>query len=331
MRKRNLLPLRGFTLVEMLVVLAVIGMLVALLLPAVQQCRESARRMQCGSNLTQLIVAVNHYQTTHRVYPPGTIDAKGPILNARLGFHHGWVVQVLPYLESQNAWNKVHHDLSIYHPKNKLVNKSYLSVVLCPSSTSGAPASDYAGCHHDAESPIDIDNNGVFFLNSRLGPRDIKDGTSSPIFLGEKIFDSWDMEWSSGTRGTLRNTGSTINKLTLRNGGLTGVTPGSAYGGPQGPPGAKLDPLDVPGLESDKKPVEPSAGIPGVTVPATGSAKAVATLGMPTFVGGFGSAHPGGAMFAFGDGSIKYLHQTLDGAVLRRLGHRADGKLPPEL
>jgi prepilin-type processing-associated H-X9-DG protein len=273
-------------------------------------------------------VAVNHYQTTHGVYPPGTIDAKGPILNARLGFHHSWIVQVLPYLEAQNTWNKVHHDLSIYNPKNKLVRNSNLSLVNCPSSVAGAPMSDYAACHHDAESPIDEDNMGVFFLNSRLGLKDIKDGTASTIFLGEKITDSWDMEWSSGTRGTLRNTGSTINKLTQRNGGLAWGTAGSPYD-PLAPP--KLDPLDVPGLESDKKPAEATPGIAGVKTPASGSGKAVATLGMPTFVGGFGSAHPGGAMFAFGDGSIRYLRETMDGAVLRQLGHRADGKLPPEL
>ena len=82
----------------------------------------------------------------------------------------------------------------------------------------------YAGCHHDTEASIDTQDNGVFFLNSRVRYRDIKDGTSCTIFLGEKIIDTWDMEWCSGTRGTLRNTGSTINKLTERNGGLTGGT-----------------------------------------------------------------------------------------------------------
>src|SRR5688500_665633 len=89
---------RGFTLVELLVVIAIIGVLVALLLPAIQFAREAARRMQCANNLGQLILAVNHYEMAHGFYPPGTIDAKGPILNARAGYHHNWLVQSLPYL-----------------------------------------------------------------------------------------------------------------------------------------------------------------------------------------------------------------------------------------
>src|ERR1051325_8941687 len=105
----------AFTLVEMLVVIGIIVLLVGLLLPAVQQAREMARRVQCGGHLTQLIIAVNHYESAHGVYPPGTIDAKGPVLNARLGYQHNWLVQCLPYLESQNIWDAVDKRQSIYH------------------------------------------------------------------------------------------------------------------------------------------------------------------------------------------------------------------------
>ena len=324
LRRRN-----GFTLVELLVVIAIIGVLVALLLPAVQQAREAARRMQCANNLGQLIVAVNHYEMAHNVYPAGTIDAKGPVLNARLGYHHNWLVQSLPYLEQKNVWNAVDKQQSIYHAKNGPVQKLTLSGFNCPSSTAGGPMTDYAACHHDSEAPIDVNNNGVFFLNSRVKYRDVKDGSSNTIFLGEKITDAWDMEWCSGTRGTLRNTGWGINQFTLRGGGIPGGNPGAPFDGKNGP-----DPLDVPGLESDRQPTDPDAPIPG-TGPVPGSAAqkgkvVMANFGSPSFVGGFGSFHPQIGVFAFGDGSIHSISQSINLSALKQLGHRADGKLPVE-
>src|SRR5215813_6754415 len=100
-------PRRAFTLVELLVVIAIIGVLVALLLPAVQVAREAARRSQCGSHLSQLIVAVNNYELAHGAYPPGTIEPKGPIASVPTGYHHNWIVQILPYIEEQNAWKAI--------------------------------------------------------------------------------------------------------------------------------------------------------------------------------------------------------------------------------
>ena len=313
----------GFTLVELLVVIAIIGVLVALLLPAVQQAREAARRMQCANNLGQLIVAVNHYEMAHSVYPAGTIDAKGPVLNARLGYHHNWLVQSLPYLEQRNVWDAVDNNQSIYHPKNGPIQKLNVPGLLCPSSITGGPMTSYAACHHDAEAPIDVNNNGVFFLNSRVRYRDIKDGSSNTIFLGEKITDAWDMEWCSGTRGTLRNTGWGINQFTLRGGGIPGGNSGSPFDGKNGP-----DPLDVPGLESDRVPGEPAGSMPGSG--AKGGKVVIANFGSPSFVGGFGSAHPQVGVFAFGDGSVHALSQSISTTALQQLGHRADGKLPVE-
>src|SRR4029453_5474073 len=210
----------GFTLVELLVVIAIIGVLVALLLPAVQAAREAARRSMCSNNLSQISLAVHHYEMAHGVYPPGTIDPPGPIMNSPTptGYQHNWVVQILPYIEQQNAWNALDKKLSIYDPKNAPVVNAMPRWFNCPSIGGGQGFPCYAACHHDREKPIDAKDNGVFFLNSRITYANITDGPSHTIFIGEKLPDAWDKHWLSGTRATLRNMGTTIGWLTYNNG-----------------------------------------------------------------------------------------------------------------
>src|SRR5262249_111835 len=125
----------------------------------------------------------------------------------------------------------------------------------------------------DVESPIDGDNHGTLFLNSRVNKAEITDGTSFTVFIGEKILKRPDSGWMSGTRSTLRNTGTPIN--------------------------AKSGPVDA-------------NNVPPPTADCA--------------VGGFGSFPPRGANFAFGDGSVHFVSETIDLRVLRRLGHRSDGE-----
>src|SRR5262245_26743889 len=210
----------GFTLVELLVVIAIIGVLVALLLPAVQAAREAARRSSCSNNLVQISIAVHNYEMAHGVYPPGTIDATGPIVNAPSGYHHNWIVQILPYIEEQNAYNSLDKKLSVYHAKNKPVADAMPRWLTCPSNGAAfrINVSSYAGSHHDQEKSIDVKDHGAFFLNISLRDNDITGGSSHTIFVGEKLADGWDLHWLSGTRGTLRNMGVPVVWLTYRNG-----------------------------------------------------------------------------------------------------------------
>ncbi|MBN1852281.1 MAG: DUF1559 domain-containing protein [Pirellulales bacterium] len=209
---------KAFTLVELLVVIAIIGILISLLLPAVQAAREAARRISCANNVSQIALAIQNYQMAKFVYPPGTIDQKGPIVNKPEGYHHNWISQILPYMEEGNTFQHIDFDVGVYDPKNAEVRKVHIGILLCPSDP-GSPGesdigvSNYAGCHDPKETPIDSDNHGVFYLNSAVRYTDITDGSAHTIFIGEKVLESDILfGWMSGTRATLRNMGGGINR-----------------------------------------------------------------------------------------------------------------------
>lgn len=210
---------RGFTLVELLVVIAIIGILIALLLPAVQAAREAARRSQCLNNLAQLAIALHHYEGSYESLPPGVVDAKGPIRSEPVGYHMSWLVQILPFIDDGATFRHVDFSVGVYHPKNDPVRKVLRPYMVCPSDSRIYPGAgekrgtnNYAGCHHHVEAPIDAGNQGVLFLNSRISTRDIPDGSSFTLLVGEKRIGDADLGWMSGTRATLRNTGTPINK-----------------------------------------------------------------------------------------------------------------------
>jgi prepilin-type N-terminal cleavage/methylation domain-containing protein len=321
---------RAFTLVELLVVIAIIGILIALLLPAIQAAREAARRAVCVSRLEQLGVALHNYEAAHGTYPPGVIAEKGPIRDEAKGYHAGWLVHLLPYIEEGVTYQHVDFNRSVYDPKNAPVRDVQIQLFICPSfggevyrqpgNAQGEPMgmpggmqtppaekpapnqgetppeepaygiamSCYAACHHPLEAPIDKDNRGVFFLNSHIRVLDITDGTSYTIFAGEKSdVPTEDLGWMSGTRATLRNTGTLISDI--RNNF-------SAFVPPTPPEQAK-----------QPKPPEPVLS-----------------------VGGFGSDHPGISNFLMGDGAVHSISASIEPSVYQQLGDRRDGKLLPK-
>ncbi len=325
---------RGFTLVELLVVIAIIGVLVAMLLPAVQAARESARRLSCSHNLTQLGAAVQSYQMAHGVYPPGVIEEQGPIYQEPKGYHHNWIAQILPYIEERNAFEHIDRSVGVYDPKNAPVRSLVLEVLVCPSSpderrSSQGPVagrSFYAAVHHDVEAPIDGDNHGVFFRNSRVAYDDVTDGASHTLFIGEKrFFQENDLGWMSGTRATLRNTGTPPNVTGVRPpapGGVTGQFMDD-FGDGSGMMGAGGEEFAL-GEADDTARDDAAAAPDGAQEEPNGAAPLVQA---PTAVGGFASTHPGVTLFVMGDGSVRVIRQTIDLQIYQQLGHRADGQL----
>jgi prepilin-type processing-associated H-X9-DG protein/prepilin-type N-terminal cleavage/methylation domain-containing protein len=280
----------GFTMIELLTVVGLIAVLIALLLPAVQSAREAARRTWCANNLLQLGVALGNYTSTHHVLPPGVVEPKGPIVNAPRGYHMGWAVQILPFIEQQNRYRHVDFRRSVYADENSTAVGNSILLFLCPSSLGGS--GNYCGCHHDVEAPIDADNHGVLYLNSHVAYDDITDGAAYTILLGEAT-NVMILGWASGTRDTLRNTGWPINAPDP-------TTPTSRT------------PFVVPTPEQRR--AEYQTLVDDGVVPLT-------------YVGGFGSRHSLGANILFCDGSVRFLKDSIDLQVFRYLGHRADGEI----
>src|SRR5882672_5548182 len=128
MRRRS-----GFTMIELLVVVAVIGTLIALLLPAIQSSREMARRVQCTNKVLQLGIALGNYVSAHQVLPPGVVNDKGPVTNLPQGYHYSWVVQILPFIEQGNVYRRFEFAESVYGPSNQTARNSSIDTFLCSS------------------------------------------------------------------------------------------------------------------------------------------------------------------------------------------------------
>jgi prepilin-type N-terminal cleavage/methylation domain-containing protein/prepilin-type processing-associated H-X9-DG protein len=212
----------GFTLVELLVVIAIIGILVALLLPAVQAAREAARRTSCLNNIAQLNLAVHNFEFHYETLPSGTLNDDGPIRNEPQGKHVSWIVQILPYMEQNALARRFDQAAGAYADKNAEVRAASISALRCPSDgfawheSTTIARNSYAGCHHDVEAPIDDDNHGLLFLNSKMRYSDIDDGSSNTLLVGECFVTADLLGWVSGTRATLRNTGAIENDTFLR-------------------------------------------------------------------------------------------------------------------
>ena len=195
----------GFTLVELLVVITIIGILISLLLPAVQAAREAARRMQCSNNLKQLALALHNYHAQVNTFPPAAQCAasEDPYSTQLLG--PNWCVAVLPFLEQQSLYNSFDLTVPVSNAKNRDWRGVQLSVMNCPSdSASRTPYTGLSSTEGDNWARGNYGANGggggpngdsgwndsrtrgvMGIPNVSVGINGIRDGTSNTILLVE--------------------------------------------------------------------------------------------------------------------------------------------------
>jgi prepilin-type N-terminal cleavage/methylation domain-containing protein/prepilin-type processing-associated H-X9-DG protein len=195
---------RGFTLIELVMVVSIISLVIAMLLPAVFRTRERARMLQCSHYLGQLALALHNYHATHRVLPSGCVNETAPVkFGLTTDNHFGWSVQILPQLDEANIWRLFDFKRTSY--QQAALTIPLPSTFCCPSSPVTTPVQCYAACHHDSPGPIDVDNSGVLYLNSSLRLKDITDGKAQTLLIGEVVPAQAPGEWYQGTEATLRN------------------------------------------------------------------------------------------------------------------------------
>src|SRR4051794_11977316 len=300
---------QGFTLIELLVVIAIIAVLIALLLPAVQSAREAARRMQCVNNLKQMGIALHNYHDVVRVLPPGYISAQTPGSDPRtdgndIGAGWAWGTMILPQIEQDSLFHAINFSLSVTPAANNTVSLMRINTYLCPSdgTPNTVPVRDdkntktvdtvgtgnYIGVFGTGEvGGAPGAGLGLFYRNSRIGVRDVVDGTSQTFAIGERSHNLSYVTW------TARSIGGWLFKTSSFEGGTDKFTvdPEECWTQVLGPIGTEDPP---------RTPNHPRAHVED-----------------------FWSRHPGGVNFLFADGSVRFIKDAINASVYRALATRS--------
>jgi prepilin-type N-terminal cleavage/methylation domain-containing protein/prepilin-type processing-associated H-X9-DG protein len=323
---------RGFTLIELLVVIAIIAVLIALLLPAVQSAREAARRAQCTNNLKQIALAMHNYHDVVGSFPPGAINNAG-----WNGLWWNWPAFILPQMEQTALYNSINFSLwnisirpnTPAADPNGTVWVSVINTLLCPSDAVGSGVMDnmrwvtirnlggaYSGavtCYVASWGDMKTGNPTFDFYSGEslpgVGPnwgcrgtfrgfygecsdgkvtsmRDCRDGLSNSFLAGEgSPNQNGSLLWVNGD-GTYASTVIPLNwKSNLKDG--------------------EIDPSDRSTCNINR---------------LNDFTRALHCWRNQTVNYGFKSWHPGGANFAMGDGSVRFVKQSISPRTYNALG-----------
>jgi len=341
-------PPPGFTLIELLVVISIIAILVGLLLPAVQKVREAAARTSCSNNLHQLALAFHNYESNHLVIPPANI-----VRNDNPTYYNGltWFVAILPYVEQENGyhlWNLAqgysdnYNDM--YDANSGIVNVNQVQaarevrskIFTCPSRRSGAELSIQEPA---LDGGIGSGGTGGGTAVGYYQPGAVSDyagniGTFGPN--DPNVNWGYGIWWSTSANGTLihgtgdDNLDGTLYKSQISLARIPDGTSNTFLVGEKHVPIGQLGNPAYGDASCYNGYYFPFANrLAGYTDPL-----ALGPNDLSWSIGGdseqvrkFGSWHPGVSGFAFCDGSVHFISNSIDTTTLERLANRADGQV----
>lgn len=192
----------AFTLVELLVVIAVIGVLISLLFPAVQAAREAGRRISCANNLHQIGIGLQSHHGAHKSFPPGGIELR-TYWKDTTSRQLAWSAFLLPFIEQESLHAQIDFDKPFDSEENAQAAATLVSTYLCPSVartsylTDGRAACDYGGINGERITGPNNPPKGTMLYDRRIAIREIPDGTSTTLIVSEDA--AWpDGQWING-------------------------------------------------------------------------------------------------------------------------------------
>lgn len=315
-------PRPAFTLVELLVVIAIIGILVGLLLPAVQAAREAARRMQCSNNVKQLGLAFHNYHDTHRVFPinfawrnvPGG-GGGGPAI-ANTG--KSWLQMILPQIEQSTMFNSIDFTVGLQGTtpniiKNREIANTVVAAYLCPSDN------ENNGGRLGSRSDVNVTPPGTWGVTNykACAGSNWAWGVYSPVSSpGGRNAGSTD--GLNAGNGILCSNQQNTNAMTRMRDLTDGTSNTFAIG------------EALPGWSSWNWWYNPNAVTATCAMPLNQLLRRPKNNGDWPNNYSFASRHVGGGQFGLGDGSVRFVSESVDIAIYRAVATISSGEVNGE-